>query len=200
MLGLALIAVDKQSGAKTCFRYPLPPSDTRSASSVFSAERAGVPGFGRTLLSLPEQFFRLEGDFFAKLFNPQASLCNQVFQMEMDDLLFISHPVIVPHKDQGAQSPTDGKAVHERQITLFNVIFAIDYDLAKETTRRSKNQGGAQEHNTDFSEYKHAAHQLAMTLKWEEDRCSYVSEQVYTRADLIELHELIHTKHIACIY
>ena len=174
MMGLALTVGSGRDGAKTCFRYPLPPSESCMSSPAKSEER---PSFGRAPLSLPEQFFRLEGDFFAKLFTPKALMCDQIFQLEIDELLYISHPVCVPHKFTGSSeksnaSEANSKVSNDREITLFNVIFAIDCDRARET---SANQSVI---NKDFREYKHAAQQLAMTQKWEEDRCSYVSEQV----------------------
>lgn len=145
MLGIAFTVGSGRDGAKTCFRYPLPPSEGPS-----SAQPNPADPYSQDALPLPEQFFRLGGEVFAKLFTPTPILCNQVFEMELDDILYISYPVLVPHKvnsspdssanrQPGASDVVDkASSGRDKEITLFNVVFAIDYDHAQEIAQKEQ--------------------------------------------------------------
>lgn len=77
LLGVALVVDDISKGCNLAFRYPAP------AASSSSAEPAAA------------SFHKLSPALFAKLFRPKNALCNQSFELVIDDLRFVSHPVLV---------------------------------------------------------------------------------------------------------
>jgi hypothetical protein len=173
MIGIALVVDHRRLGAKLVFRYPAPPSE----------------GAGES-----DQFHSFEDDFFAKLMCPKAAICNPSFELVIDHLTYVSHPVdtsdlqvVSPSRDSvtdpagnsrdagevDSSSNTDGvaasgSAVKSDDMTLFNVVFVIS------NRKRGRNGVGA----PDFSGFKRAASALALALKREQRRCGYVSEQV----------------------
>ena len=58
----------------------------------------------------------LEAGLFAKLFRPRSMLCNQTFELIIDRLRFVSHPVLVQKQS-------------ESETTMFNVVFALHEDV-----------------------------------------------------------------------
>jgi hypothetical protein len=177
MIGIALVVTTRRLGAKLVFRYPAPPSEATGDS---------------------DQFYSFEDDFFAKLFCPKAAICNPSFELVIDHLTYVSHPVDTSElrvsavgnsaidpagssnacDSNGASSGSsgnndgtsmNGSAVKQDDMTLFNVVFVIS------NRKRAKNCSvGAQDHTG----YKNVARALALALKREERRCGYVSEQV----------------------
>lgn len=71
LIGVALVVDDISKGCNLAFRYPAPPVENAS------------------------HFHKLSPSLLAKLFRPKSALCNQSFELSMDDLRFISHPVLV---------------------------------------------------------------------------------------------------------
>lgn len=76
LLGIALVVDDINKGCNLAFRYPAPPSSMDHVSS----------------------FHKLSPALFAKLFRPKNALCNQSFELVVDDLRFVSHPVLVSRR------------------------------------------------------------------------------------------------------
>ncbi|CAI5736262.1 unnamed protein product [Peronospora destructor] len=83
LLGVALVVDDISKGCNLAFRYPSPPSENASS------------------------FHTLPAPLLAKLFRPKNALCNASFELVVDDLRFVSHPVLVSHRLPAAL-PTDG--------------------------------------------------------------------------------------------
>ncbi|DAZ99834.1 TPA: hypothetical protein N0F65_008577, partial [Lagenidium giganteum] len=73
LLGIALVVDDINKGCNLAFRYPAPPTSLDHVSS----------------------FHKLSAPLIAKLFRPKNALCNQSFELVIDDLRFISYPVLV---------------------------------------------------------------------------------------------------------
>lgn len=76
LLGIALVVDDINKGCNLAFRYPAVPSAMDQVSP----------------------FHKLSPSLLAKLFRPKNALCNQSFELVMDDLRFVSHPVLVAHR------------------------------------------------------------------------------------------------------
>lgn len=76
LVGVALVVDDISKGCNLAFRYPAP-------AAASSAEPAAA------------SFHKLSPALFAKLFRPKNALCNQSFELIIDDLRFVSHPVLV---------------------------------------------------------------------------------------------------------
>ncbi|TYZ69255.1 hypothetical protein PybrP1_000763 [[Pythium] brassicae (nom. inval.)] len=90
LLGVALVVDDISKGCNLAFRYPAP------AGASSSAEHAAA------------SFHKLSPALFAKLFRPKNALCNQSFELVIDDLRFVSHPVLVTGGGGGASRPPIG--------------------------------------------------------------------------------------------
>ncbi|KAF1323123.1 Nitrogen permease regulator 3-like protein, partial [Globisporangium splendens] len=82
LLGIALVVDDINKGCNLAFRYPAVPAGG-SADQV-------------------SPFHKLSPSLLAKLFRPKNALCNQSFELVMDDLRFVSHPVLVTHRVSAA--------------------------------------------------------------------------------------------------
>uniref|UniRef100_A0AAV1UTM6 GATOR1 complex protein NPRL3 C-terminal HTH domain-containing protein n=1 Tax=Peronospora matthiolae TaxID=2874970 RepID=A0AAV1UTM6_9STRA len=82
LLGVALVVDDISKGCNLAFRYPFPPR--KNASS----------------------FHTLPAPLLAKLFRPKNALCNASFELVVDDLRFVSHPVLVSRRSPTA-APVD---------------------------------------------------------------------------------------------
>ncbi|KAF4039016.1 Nitrogen Permease regulator of amino acid transport activity 3 [Phytophthora infestans] len=130
LLGVALVVDDISKGCNLAFRYPAPPSERASS------------------------FHSLPAPLLAKLFRPKNALCNASFELVVDDLRFVSHPVLVSRRLPAA-APADGPgggssaqnsltsatgasptAVEQstnnstgamgNETTMFNIIFALE--------------------------------------------------------------------------
>ncbi|GMF52307.1 unnamed protein product [Phytophthora fragariaefolia] len=121
LLGVALVVDDISKGCNLAFRYPAPSGE--SASS----------------------FHTLPAPLLAKLFRPKNALCNASFELVVDDLRFVSHPVLVSRRLPAA-APSDGSAAASgapptvieqpgaagstgatgNETTMFNIIFALE--------------------------------------------------------------------------
>ncbi|EGZ09760.1 hypothetical protein PHYSODRAFT_523131 [Phytophthora sojae] len=118
LMGVALVVDDISKGCNLAFRYPAPPGE--SASS----------------------FHTLPAPLLAKLFRPKNALCNASFELVVDDLRFVSHPVLVSRRLPAA-APADGSsstpptvieqsasngttASTGNETTMFNIIFALE--------------------------------------------------------------------------
>ncbi|KAL4147510.1 hypothetical protein PRNP1_011266 [Phytophthora ramorum] len=127
LLGVALVVDDISKGCNLAFRYPASPSENVSS------------------------FHSLPAPLLAKLFRPKNALCNASFELVVDDLRFVSHPVLVSRR-LPAVAPADGPgnggngstsasgvsttvveqstngstAATGNETTMFNVIFALE--------------------------------------------------------------------------
>ena len=112
-------------------------------------------------------FFDLEPDFFAQLFRPKNSLCNKPFELEIDQVTFISHPVLC-----GGNS-----------LNFFNVVFAVPSDTDRTSGEEAAGTSAPGSLSRPSSSrahlvgYRLAASRLAHALFYEESRCNYVSNE-----------------------
>ncbi|KAE9099619.1 hypothetical protein PF002_g9430 [Phytophthora fragariae] len=121
LLGVALVVDDISKGCNLAFRYPAPPSENASS------------------------FHTLPAPLLAKLFRPKNALCNASFELVVDDLRFVSHPVLVSRRlpaaapaDEPTSAPRAQSTVTEQiasngattstgtETTMFNIIFALE--------------------------------------------------------------------------
>lgn len=100
-------------------------------------------------------------DMFAKLFCPKPALCNKVFELSMDELRFVSYPVVCREE-------------HEGEISLFNVVFITGTETFYRGLRRHAVDSGASLQELR-RRYHAVATQLAAALLREERCCRYVS-------------------------
>ncbi|KAI9916882.1 hypothetical protein PsorP6_016980 [Peronosclerospora sorghi] len=130
LLGIALVVDDISKGCNLAFRYPSPSSENASS------------------------FHTLPAPLLAKLFRPKNALCNAKFELVVDNLRFVSHPVLVCRRlsagtstngtgnastsstlAPGAAVPvtepsSSGSTTSGNEITMFNIIFALENEVS----------------------------------------------------------------------
>ncbi|KDO27413.1 hypothetical protein SPRG_07000 [Saprolegnia parasitica CBS 223.65] len=143
-LGVAFVVDDIHKGCNLAFRYPAPQSDSHISA-----------------------FHRLSSALVAKLFRPKNALCNQTFELVIDDLRFVSHPVAI----NVPSAPASGQA--HRETSMFNVIFALD-----ETKFHMEMDPAPGDHKRKVEAYAQVAAQLANALLHEENRVGFVTKEV----------------------
>lgn len=163
LLGIALVVDDIHKGCNLAFRYPAPPTSMDHVSS----------------------FHKLSASLIAKLFRPKNALCNQSFELVIDDLRFISHPVLVPRRTSNRNelplistcstsvSSTD-TTTGITETTMFNVIFALDDSLINDTGTSSSGD----ERRFNIASFRTVAAQLANGFLHEELRVGFVTREV----------------------
>lgn len=159
ILGIALVVDDINKGCNLAFRYPAP---------------ATAP----TVLDTGSSFHKLSGPLLAKLFRPKNALCNGTFELVIDDLRFISHPVLVTQRAMAPPIVSVGSPVAPgsggNELTMFNIIFALEElpQLAQEDDELE------QRRQRSIAAFRSVAGQLANGLLHEELRSAYVSREV----------------------
>ncbi|CAK5116303.1 unnamed protein product [Aphanomyces euteiches] len=155
--GIALVVDDIHKGCNLAFRYPAPQSDSHMSA-----------------------FHRLSSALIAKLFRPKNVLCNQTFQLVIDDLRFISHPVTInlPTSSNPPSSNSQSSTVSGRRDTsMFNVIFALDDTKLDEILPSASSQEGHLRAKK-VDAFAQVASQLAHALLHEETRVGFVTSEV----------------------
>ncbi|OQS05931.1 hypothetical protein THRCLA_01994 [Thraustotheca clavata] len=145
--GVAFVVDDIHKGCNVVFRYPAPQSDSNVSA-----------------------FHRLSSALVAKLFRPKNAMCNQTFELVIDDLRFISHPVAT-----NVQSSTSASSSEQRETSMFNVIFALD-ETKFHIDQDPDFQNG--DHKRKVQAYSLVAAQLANALLHEENRVGFVTKEV----------------------
>ncbi|RHY35256.1 hypothetical protein DYB32_000264 [Aphanomyces invadans] len=164
-LGVALVVDDIHKGCNLAFRYPAPQSDSHVSA-----------------------FHRLSSALVAKLFRPKNVLCNQTFQLVIDDLRFISHPVTINEPTSNANpAPSSTNATStgtasssgRRDTSMFNVIFALD-DAKLDGMLASSSQSppSSSQRDKKVNAFAQVASQLAHALMHEEARVGFVTTEV----------------------
>ncbi|TDH72058.1 hypothetical protein CCR75_000764 [Bremia lactucae] len=179
LLGVALVVDDINKGCNLAFRYPAPSSEKASS------------------------FQTLPAPLLAKLFRPKNALCNASFELVVDELRFVSHPVLVsprlpsvaPSTDLVSSLVTPSTVVEQsiagsqsstgNETTMFNIIFALDdrpLKRSQATTHTpqifsSDGETQARQRRTAKA-YSTVAAQLAHGLLHEELRVGFVSKEV----------------------
>lgn len=62
---------------------------------------------------------------FARVFRPNAALCDQLFELRIDGLQYISHPILCV-REEGAAPPPSKTTV----MRMFNVVIALIHEPA----------------------------------------------------------------------
>ncbi|XP_017138539.1 GATOR complex protein NPRL3 [Drosophila miranda] len=120
-------------------------------------------------------------DVLSALFAVKPQLCNQKFELKLNDVRFVSHPTLIPHKEQRPSNasssislpsaggvtanpapavPSSVLAVKKQQM-LINIVFALH----------------AQASYSIVKCYHELSKRLGLALKFEEQRSGYLTEQ-----------------------
>ena len=144
-------------------------------------------------------------DVFARLFRPKAALCDGLFEVSIDSQHFISFPTNVtpgdrvpklwnaalPESARSGEATLDEWAKHaaevsdRHEISLFNVIFAVDLPAGMDLKAGKRSAFGAVEHD-DIDMLCDAVQKLSACLMHEQRRVRYVSSQVQMLQDIKE--------------
>jgi len=95
MLGLAVVVDDPRKGPRLAFSYPLGLVESRGSDH----ERGAA-------------------DFFARIFRPPDALCNQPFEVTVEDTLYVTFPVLI---SQPTAAPAAGASPADASATTHTV-------------------------------------------------------------------------------
>ncbi|XP_032575500.1 GATOR complex protein NPRL3 isoform X1 [Drosophila sechellia] len=93
-------------------------------------------------------------EVLSALFAVKPQLCNQKFELKLNDVRFVSHPTLIPHKEQRSGPMA-------KQQMLINIVFALH----------------AQASYSIVKCYHELSKRLGLALKFEEQRSGYLTEQ-----------------------
>ncbi|KAH8239040.1 hypothetical protein KR032_000114 [Drosophila birchii] len=170
-LAVILVYFDSK-GDRLLYRYPYQTlGQTEVASEEQRKSRKRNPfavAHVDDLLQAPTQGQgQLQGfadEVLSALFAVKPQLCNQKFELKLNDVRFVSHPTLIPHKEQRAgavPNPTSTTAAAKKQQMLINIVFALH----------------AQASYSIVKCYHELSKRLGLALKFEEQRCGYLTEQ-----------------------
>ena len=202
MIAVALVVDDVNKGNKLVLRYPPPPPPSAQSSSSTGASVAGaaqnpflrivestgggVGDLGSEAGTPRSRFYEMPPAFFARMFRPKNTLCGAIFELSIEDLHFVSHPV----------QPSLGPRGRQSDIGAFNVVFVLE-----KPSDLSQGSGGHGAYGGDpydsassyghggpgrFDMYKSAAAQLAKALCHEEQLSGYVHKEVQLMLNTID--------------
>lgn len=109
-------------------------------------------------------------DVLSALFAVKPQLCNQKFELKLNDVRFVSHPTLIsvvpaatpnPATASGSASTVTTVAVAKKQQMLINIVFALH----------------AQASYSIVKCYHELSKRLGLALKFEEQRSGYLTEQ-----------------------
>ncbi|KAH8312925.1 hypothetical protein KR067_002746 [Drosophila pandora] len=180
-LAVILVYFDSK-GDRLLYRYPYQTlGQAKTASEDQRKSRKRNP-FAVThvddLLQTPSQVVasqsgqgQLQGfadDVLSALFAVKPQLCNQKFELKLNDVRFVSHPTLIPHKEQGTRtgagtgtSSTIAANPSKKQQMLINIVFALN----------------AQASYSIVKCYHELSKRLGLALKFEEQSSGYLTEQ-----------------------
>ncbi|XP_017022971.1 GATOR complex protein NPRL3 [Drosophila kikkawai] len=171
-LAVILVYFDSK-GDRLLYRYPYQTlGQTEVASEEQRKSRKRNPfavAHMDDLLQAPTQVQgQLQGfadEVLLALFAVKPQLCNQKFELKLNDVRFVSHPTLIPYKEQRAgavANPSSTTAAAKKQEMLINIVFALH----------------AQASYSIVKCYHELSKRLGLALKFEEQRCGYLTEQM----------------------
>jgi hypothetical protein len=153
-----LLVTNSSRGYHLVFKYPLNPSIGKKIESL-SALTADLDNEMESCFLDNNSsrcdlntYLGLDTQLLANILSPKASLCNKEFQLCIDELIFIGHPVLL----NPSQKPSDKR----QKLSMFNLVFVF----------HQQNLPGK-----DF--YKNIIWRLSMAMKFEQERSSYIGKQ-----------------------
>ena len=137
IIGVALVVDDLNKGQKLVYRYP-----ESIPSALFDLSNEALVKFHRDYLSFSP-------DNFAKLFRPKSSHYNQVLDLVIDDLHYISFPC--PCKF-GSSAERNDQLTGIDNINLFNVVITKVRDSAMNKFLNLDGGGYSRERDCDWED------------------------------------------------
>ncbi|XP_068149611.1 GATOR complex protein NPRL3 [Drosophila tropicalis] len=157
---------------------------TANATSSSSSVNVNNGATGQPSGQQTGQQGQLQGfadEVLSALFAVKPQLCNQKFELKLNDVRFVSHPTLIPHKEQrpsnastttvntaaSASLATSGvvmascSTAAKKQQMLINIVFALH----------------AQASYSIVKCYHELSKRLGLALKFEEQRSGYLTEQ-----------------------
>ncbi|XP_017128695.1 GATOR complex protein NPRL3 [Drosophila elegans] len=164
-LAVILVYFDSK-GDRLLYRYPYQTLGQTEASDEQRKSRKRNPyavAHVDDLLQTPTHLGASKGqgqlqgfadEVLSALFAVKPQLCNQKFELKLNDVRFVSHPTLIPHKEQRSGAMA-------KQQMLINIVFALH----------------AQASYSIVKCYHELSKRLGLALKFEEQRSGYLTEQ-----------------------
>ena len=105
----------------------------------------------------------------ANILTPREKLCGKEFELRIDDVLFVGHPMLVTQEGRTQRSDAQTK-VEGIKIKLFNIVFALQADVDSSVCEC----------------YHDLCEKISTALKHEELRCGYFSTE---RQTMLAVHD-----------
>ncbi|XP_030372627.1 GATOR complex protein NPRL3 [Scaptodrosophila lebanonensis] len=188
-LAVILVYFDSK-GDRLLFRYPTHTHQLGEELTLTSNKKKRNPFAVHTddhddqtpnISAAKSQGGQLQGfsdDVLSTLFAVKPQLCNQKFELKLNDVRFVSHPTLIPHKEQrpsnagtsapsttsnaSSTSPANAVAnVAKKQQMLINIVFALHAKASFSIVKC----------------YHELSKRLGVALKFEEQRSGYLTEE-----------------------
>lgn len=179
-----LLVVCSTGGHHFLFNYPPNPRrPIASTNNRHSSKSALSPSQKRSSSPCPdardyppatkENILNFDTEFLAGALAPKLPLCDGKFQLSIDELTFVGHPVSLssgkssssPSTSNGGSSSTTTTAEeHKSHMTLFHVVFVLsppDLELYAQVDAL----------------YTHVVRRYTAALQYEQLRCGYIQDE-----------------------
>eukprot|EP00126_Sphaerothecum_destruens_P003438 Sdes_comp17188_c0_seq1m6361 len=181
LLGIFLV-INGSRGQRLLFRYPEKIEMGASSKSEKSLET-------HEMIAATDKLGPILGfssEFIANMMSPKAELCDQPFQLLINDILFSSYPSLLPRPspsspfvegdelDEELQKHQQLQEQHSKLVTmtLFNVVFVFFSDHKR----------------TLPDAYKKLVRSLCCAIKHEQIRCGFLSKEARTLIDTLDAY------------
>ncbi|EDO44918.1 predicted protein [Nematostella vectensis] len=144
-------------GQRVLFRYPYQ-SNSDEGERESSKSHYALPHSNEGCSA------RFSDSTLANILTPKPMLCGQRFELKIDNMLFVGHPMLLNESNRG-----DGRK-EEVMMKLFNIVFILK----------------AEADPTLISSYHDLSKRLAIALKHEERRCRYLTKE---RETMLAVHD-----------
>lgn len=158
---LSIILVKSDSkGDRLLFRYPFNSNESYEPANTRKKNPYALVDTEDLLQSPPPpisninkgQLTGFKDEVLSTLFAVKPDLCNRKFELKVNDVRFVGHPTLLPFRGSAQDDPC---------LLLINIVFALQ----------------AMANHSIVKCYYDLSKRLGITLRHEEQRCGYVSEQ-----------------------
>ncbi|XP_031548535.1 GATOR complex protein NPRL3-like [Actinia tenebrosa] len=167
---VAIILVTAGSrGQRVLFRYP----DHYRRQEVANDKKEIYKNFYIAPAKV-EDNYSFSDSTLANILTPNIELGGKKFELKIDNVLFVGHPIQLQQKKQESKRVDSSKRNENVMLKLFNIVFVL--------------KAGVE--NSVINCYHDLSKRLAIALKHEEHRCFYLTSQ---REKMLTVHDEMST-------
>ncbi|KAI7882181.1 UPF0171-domain-containing protein [Lichtheimia hyalospora FSU 10163] len=144
------------------YKSPFSPSSLQKRSSSPCPDARDYPP------ATKENILNFDTEFLAGALAPKLPLCDGKFQLSIDELTFVGHPVSLSSGKSSSPSTSNGSSStaeeHKSHMTLFHVVFVLsppDLELYAQVDAL----------------YTHVVRRYTAALQYEQLRCGYIQDE-----------------------